>query len=197
MAALQLLLSVCLVASASGFIVMSVGQCPNIPTKPDFDLNKYLGLWFSYENFDAPFQWATTCVSALYSLKPNGNIRVINSGFRDIRIFGRSVHRSSTRAVGEAYIVNSTQPGGLNVRFGNQPDLDGGKANYLVVDTDYDNYSVVYSCSQQSILKIELAWILTRVRGQAPANVDAIKANLEAYDVDTSNFKRIDHSNCS
>ena len=32
------------------------------------------------------------------------------------------------------------------------------KSNYKIIDTDYDNYSIVYSC----FLGIEYLWILTR-----------------------------------
>ncbi|KAK3734964.1 hypothetical protein RRG08_038986 [Elysia crispata] len=196
MNALHLLITACLAASASGFIELFVGQCPKITTKTNFDLNRYLGLWFSYENFDAPFQWGSTCVRALYSIKPNGRIKVINSGYSDVRLFGRSFYRSPIRIEGEAFIVDPAKPGGLNVRFGGQPDTDGGRANYLIMDTDYDNYSVVYSCSKQSIFKIELAWILTRQKGVRPANIDTIYQTLTDYGVNVTNFKRVDHSNC-
>ncbi|RUS71427.1 hypothetical protein EGW08_020810 [Elysia chlorotica] len=155
----------------------------------------YLGLWFSYANFDAPFQWGSTCVRALYSLKPNGKITVINSGNEDIKFYGRTIYRRPIRIEGEAFIVNRSEPAGLNVRFGG-PDFDGGKANYLIMDTDYDNFSVVYSCSQLSIFRIELAWILTRQKGVRPANLDSIYQRLTGYGVNVTNFKLVDHSDC-
>ncbi|GFS18802.1 apolipoprotein D [Elysia marginata] len=190
-----LFLAVCLVASASGAIDLFIGQCPQVPTKPDFELNKYLGLWFSYANFDAIFQFGSSCVRALYSLKSDGKIKVVNSGSFDFRLFGRSVWRVPIRIEGEAFIVDPQTPGGLNVKFGNQPDM-GGKANYLIMDTDYDNYSVVYSCTELGSARNELAWILTRQKGVRPANLDNIYQRLTGYGVNVTNFKLIDHSNC-
>ena len=43
-------------------------------------------------------------------------------------------------------------------RFPTSP-VDG---DYEILDTDYDSYAVVYSCSQFLFFKYELGWILTR-----------------------------------
>lgn len=196
MKTLHVLAVVCLAASASGFIELTIGKCPQVPTKPDFDLNKYLGLWFSYVNFDAPFQWGSTCVKALYKLKSNDKIQVVNSGFNDFRFFGLSFGKTPIRIVGEAFIVDPQKPGGLNVRFGNQPGFDPTIPNYLIMDTDYNNFSVVYSCTEESIFKIEFAWILTRQRGVAPTNLNSLYGRLTGYGVNVTNFKLVDHSNC-
>jgi len=38
------------------------------------------------------------------------------------------------------------------------------KGDYRVVSTDYENYSIVYSCSKLfGFYKVEFAWILGRV----------------------------------
>jgi len=192
---------VTMVGVSQSFIVITWGSCPDIPTKPDFDLQQYLGLWFSYENFDAPFQFGASCVSANYSILPDNNIKVLNVGFRDFKIFGRVLHRSLQVAEGRARVVDPNVPGGLQVQFDGQPDMGGGddEANYLIVDTDYTTYSLVYSCSQPISfipLKVEFAWVLTRARAARPANLDELRRTLQMKGVNPNYFKLIDHSNC-
>ena len=46
--------------------------------------------------------------------------------------------------------------------WGNRPDTSK-KANYNILSTDYDNYTIVYSCFDSSSgSKYENAWIMTR-----------------------------------
>ncbi|KAK3801716.1 hypothetical protein RRG08_033900 [Elysia crispata] len=194
------LLAVC-VASSSAFIVIRPGTCPRVATKQNFELNKYLGLWFSYENFDVPFQFGSSCVTALYSpASQPGAIRVVNSGVQRIKIGNEYKITGRDRAVGQAVVVDPKVPGGLKVSFGgSMPDfLDSDEANYQIMDTDYSNFSMVYSCSDFSPLpiKIESAWVLTRVPGKRPANLDDIYENLRSYNIDPSYFRRINQDKC-
>ena len=45
--------------------------------------------------------------------------------------------------------------------WGKRPDTSV-KPNYNVVSTDYENYTIVYGCSDKSSGKQEDAWIMTR-----------------------------------
>ncbi|MBO5854595.1 MAG: lipocalin family protein, partial [Bacteroidales bacterium] len=47
------------------------------------ELNKYLGKWYEIARFDHSFERDMQNVTAEYKLLPNGNIKVINSGYRD------------------------------------------------------------------------------------------------------------------
>ena len=52
--------------------------------------------------------------------------------------------------------------------FPNGSPVDG---DYWILDTDYETYSVVYSCSQVAFLKLELGWVLTRQANPSEAAV--------------------------
>ena len=55
------------------------------------------------------------------------------------------------------------------------------KANYQILDTDYTNYSIVYSCE----LGIEFLWILTRepVIDNYPFLVQKTEQLLPGFDI--------------
>jgi len=47
----------------------------------NFELNRYLGKWYEIARLDHSFERGLKAVSAEYSLRDDGGIRVINSGY--------------------------------------------------------------------------------------------------------------------
>ena len=143
-------------------IVLSIGfyehnQCPNIVPVTKNDIPKYLGTWYeTARSKSMPFE-SGVCIEAQYSLLPDGNVKVdnseVNNGVR-------------THAYGVAKVINGN-PNRLNVNFGgfsallaDISALNGG--NYEVYETDFDTYSIVWSCSDLVFEKIVYVWLLTR-----------------------------------
>ena len=61
------------------------GECPDVETKKDFNLNinSYTGRWYEMQrSFNIPFETGT-CITADYSVLPSGYIQVINSQYLD------------------------------------------------------------------------------------------------------------------
>jgi apolipoprotein D and lipocalin family protein len=64
--------------------------------------------------------------------------------------------------------------GKLTVKFGSAPDLS---SNYWILDTDYNQYSIVYFCSQLGGETFDMAWILSKDLELD----DSIKQKLDGY----------------
>ena len=70
------------------------------------------------------------------------------------------------------------------------------RAPYWVVDTDYDNYTLVWSCTDVLLANLEFAWILSRKRTLDDATVERLKQKLASFGVKTSGFLVTDQTNC-
>ena len=80
--------------------------------------------------------------------------------------------------------------GGLFVNFSNK-DLDTvSKIIYNVIDTDYDNYTIVYNCSESwtGLYTTENLWILGREPTMSQATLD------KARKIVNEQFPDYDHS---
>ncbi|KAL0478539.1 apolipoprotein D [Acrasis kona] len=163
-------------------------KCGNLPTLPNFNAEKYLGLWYDIAHFDNAFTWFQkngTCVTARYSLsdKP-GHIVVKNSMQRDGK---------SKVAIADAYAPDEKYPSKLKVNFGSK--LFEG--NYHVIDTDYESYAMVYSCfSPLGIYKFEAAWILGRKNNMDEDLKQSLIGKWESLGVDTTQFVYTSHKDC-
>ncbi|MEO8854571.1 MAG: lipocalin family protein, partial [Ginsengibacter sp.] len=89
-------------------------SCRTIPkgvsAVDNFDKTKYLGKWFEIARFDYSFEKNLNNVTAEYSLKNNGNIKVINRGYN----FKKNKEQKS---VGKAKFVGAETVGELKVSF--------------------------------------------------------------------------------
>ena len=64
-----------------GLLGGCVSRQPFVPPVTDFDLDRYLGTWYEIARLDHSFERGLTRVSAEYSLRPDGGVRVLNRGF--------------------------------------------------------------------------------------------------------------------
>lgn len=134
------------------------------PAKP-VEIDAYLGKWYEYGRYEAPFQKGCEGVTADYSLKDDGTIKVVNSCYRG------GLDGKFDQSTGKAKIVEGAAGAKLKVSFfgpfyGNYWVLDHGAAG---ADGLYD-WSIVGEPSGRYL------WMLTRqVRPDAP-----LRARLEA-----------------
>ena len=75
----------------------------------NFDANKYLGTWYEIARIDNRFEKDLTDVKADYSIKDNGKIKVVNSGYNTEKQENKSIE-------GVAYVIEDGV-GQLKVSF--------------------------------------------------------------------------------
>lgn len=128
----------------------SLGGCLGVPdgTEPvsDFVLEQYLGTWYEVARMDHSFERGLSNVTADYSLREDGGVRVLNRGFEDSK-------NKWKEAEGKAYFVDDTTVGQLKVSF-----FGPFYASYNVIALDKQAY-------QWSLVvgpDIDYMWILSR-----------------------------------
>jgi apolipoprotein D and lipocalin family protein len=87
-----------------------VGVAPGITPVSDFELERYLGTWYEIARLDHSFERGLDKVSAEYSLRDDGGVSVVNSGFS-------KKDNERKIAEGKAYFVADKTTGHLKVSF--------------------------------------------------------------------------------
>ena len=62
------------------FLTGCVGIPENVKPVNNFNIEKYLGKWFEIARLDHSFERGLTRVTAEYSLRDDGGVKVINRG---------------------------------------------------------------------------------------------------------------------
>ncbi len=134
----------------SPFFFCAYGQSnTNMKTVKDVELAKFLGVWYEIARFPHSFERNLVGVTATYSLKKNGNIQVINQGYKN------TLDGKPKKAKAFAKIPDPNEPGRLKVYF-----FWPFGADYLILDLDKDyqwalvgssspNYLWILSCTPQ------------------------------------------------
>lgn len=76
-----------------------------------FELDKYLGTWYEIARFDHSFERGLEGVTATYSMREDGKIKVLNSGYKG------GLDGKKSEAIGKAKIPVPSVPSKLKVSF--------------------------------------------------------------------------------
>ena len=116
-------------------------------TVKNVDIERYMGTWYEIARFPHSFEKGLVGVTATYSLKKNGNIRVVNQGYKG------SLQGKRSQAKATAKIPDPNEPGKLKVYFF---FLFG--ADYYILELDEKDYQYALVGSSS----INYLWILSR-----------------------------------
>jgi lipocalin len=161
-------------------------KCPTeVKGRPNFDVKSYLGQWFQLTAL--PFLFVnseSTCVWAKYALEQNGKIAVNNTYIKDGKRSG---------VTGEAAAIANTS-GELNVEFFSNASSTG-KANYIVLNTDYAEFSYVWSCTDLIFAHSPILWILNRKYNRTSTYINQQANNaleiLRGFGYDTESVNEV------
>jgi apolipoprotein D and lipocalin family protein len=145
------------------------GDADQYPTVTGFEVNRYLGTWYEIARFDHSFERGLDKVSAHYSLRDDGGLKVLNRGFDTKK-------QAWHEAIGKAYFVESPSTAKLKVSF-----FGPFYGAYNVIALDKENYSYVLITGGKDYL-----WILSRTP-QLPSDVQTKLLNkAQSLGFDTS-----------
>ncbi len=159
------------------FIVLMLCSCSNTSsqmidksTVKELDLNRYLGTWYEIARFPHSFEKDLVGVTATYSMREDGKIRVINQGYKNTLDGKLSV------AEGKAKIPNNAEPGKLKVSF-----FWIFYADYYVLELDKNYQYVMIGSSSPKYF-----WILSRTPKMDRETYEMLlgKARKRGYNLD-------------
>ncbi len=131
------------------------GKCEEVALQENFDASRYVGTWFEQVRDKGMFFEHYDCSQARYTANADGSIAVLNTELNP-----------ETKEVEKATATAKCNGAHCKVYF---TPFAGG--DYQVLETDYDRYSLVYSCTDLLGVKDEMIWILTREQ-QLDAEID-------------------------
>jgi lipocalin len=139
-------------------------------TVKELDLNRYLGTWYEIARFPHSFEKGLVGVTANYSLRTDGKIRVINKGYEN------SLNGKLSVAEGKAKIPDKADPGKLKVSF-----FWIFYADYYVLELDAEYKYVMIGSSSPKYF-----WILSRTpqMDESTYNMLLDKARTRGYNLD-------------
>jgi apolipoprotein D and lipocalin family protein len=164
-----------LVATA---VLLALAGCASVPagvqplrTVDTVDVQKYLGRWYEIARFQHSFEKTIVGATADYSLRPDGRIQVVNSGFKKT-LDGRF---SEVKAV--AWVPDAARPGALKVKFFNLFTSD-----YLIFGLDDQGYTWALVGSNDR----KFLWFLSRTPTVSAELLEKMKAIAVSQGYDLS-----------
>lgn len=153
-----------------------VGVPKGVRPVENFSVNRYLGQWYEVARLDHSFEKGLSRVTANYSLREDGGVRVLNRGYSQKK-------QQWKEAEGKAFFVEKPDVGHLKVSF-----FGPFYGSYVVFELDHRAYQYSLVCGPNK----SYLWILAREPKIKPELKDTLMAKAAALGFDTSKLIFVD-----
>jgi apolipoprotein D and lipocalin family protein len=149
----------------------------NVQPVDEFELDRYLGTWYEIARLDHSFERGLSQVTATYSMRDDGGVKVINKGF-DVK------KNEWDEAEGKAYFVGDPAVGRLKVSFFGP--FYGG---YNIIELDKEHYQYSLVCGPDK----SYLWILARDPNIDKTTVEGLVAKAKKLGFSTEELIYVNH----
>ena len=161
-------------------IILLVG-CVSLPEDiapvDQFQLERYLGKWYEIARLNHSFERGLTSVTAHYTLRPDGGVRVLNRGYSAEKKIWKE-------AEGKAYFIDSPDQGLLKVSF-----FGPFYGSYVIFELDREQYSYALVCGPDR----SYLWLLARSPKLSEEIKKRLIAKAAAFGFDTNQLIFVHH----
>lgn len=166
-------------------ITLLLASCTGVPENiqpvQGFQLERYLGTWYEVARLDHRFERGLSQVTANYSLRDDGGVKVINKGFSE-----EDKEWKSTE--GNGYFVGQADTGHLKVSF-----FGPFYSSYVVFDLDKENYQYALVTGADR----DYFWILARQPKLEPALLARLLEKAKGLGFATDKLIMVDHTSAT
>lgn len=143
----------------------------------ELDLQKYLGTWYELARYNHKFERGLVGVTANYSLREDGKIKVLNSGYK------KSLEGKFSQATGKAFVPDlELEPSKLKVSF-----FWNFYGDYYVMELDEDYQWAIIGSSSDNFL-----WILSRTPQLEPDLYNKLLEKIKSRGYDISQLIEVE-----
>lgn len=208
---LQYSLAVLLLCCSSSYALIGFGACPTKAGVNNFDLNRFSGFWYenrALENIHLTQEAWGSCLSVLFDGTTIKDVTVDENPFSDFLPGGNRNAHNFTRLTTtlSTLVFGRNHTGQINADFvSNSSEFKiHGTWRFVsipvqtirVLETDYTNWALLWSCQDLVGINRQNAWILTRTRTLTPAVSSTIINSLFAQGLPENELRVTEQTNC-
>ncbi|KAF7269548.1 hypothetical protein GWI33_017439 [Rhynchophorus ferrugineus] len=153
----------------------------------NFDLEQFLGKWYESERYFQFSEVAARCVVTDYAVAPNGKIYVSNEVTNRFTGVKRTIS-------GNVDVPTHVSEGKMVVKYDTTPSTT---STLTILDTDYDNFAVIWSCSGLGPINTQSAWLMTRERIPDATTLQKAYGVLDQFKINRTFFVKTDQEGCA
>ncbi|MCW8851922.1 MAG: lipocalin family protein [Gammaproteobacteria bacterium] len=153
------------------------GKPDGVVAVKDFELDRYLGKWYEIARLDHSFERGLSNITAEYSLRDDGGVKVINSGFS-------KEDNEWQQAEGKAFFVDETDSGHLKVSF-----FGPFYGSYIVFELEKKDYQYAFVSGPDT----SYLWLLARTPQVDEKVTQQFVKRSQELGFDTSKLIYVEH----